>query len=173
MASYHSGFSLIETGIVLMLLSALMCLGMHSFQEYDRLLLHNELNRLYMLCIAYSQRAALQQRPYEITFSSTNSQIINITEPSQEEIHHLTNGTQFGILTSVKGPPATPQNFITQPITFVGNKITFYPDGKIQPGTLYLTDTNKRWLYALSCSVGTLSYLRRYRYEQNKWILMA
>lgn len=57
--------------------------------------------------------------------------------------------------------------------TFSQREVIFYPDGKIKPGTLYLTDTQHKWWYALTCQVGEISYLRRYRQEGTKWVCFA
>lgn len=57
--------------------------------------------------------------------------------------------------------------------TFVQNRIIFFPDGKIQPGSLYLTDTQERYLYALTIPVGQVSYIRRYRYDHHRWVLLV
>ena len=85
----------------------------------------------------------------------------------------LPHTVQFGVLPGIMGPPATPTHAITQPITFVGNKILFYPEGIIQAGAIYLKDTKNRVQYALSSGVSTVSYLRKYQYTGGEWKLLS
>jgi hypothetical protein len=80
----------------------------------------------------------------------------------------------FGFLPQSKGPPSQPKKLISTPVTFKKNKSSecaiFHPDGTITPGTLYLIDSKKKYMQALTLSVGKVSFLRRYIYQKKKWV---
>jgi len=82
----------------------------------------------------------------------------------------LSQPIQFGIMPNIKGPPSSAHTLITKPISFKNNTLVCYPSGIISAGTIYMTD-NKQCMYALSCPVGYVSYLRKYRYA-NGWKLI-
>jgi len=84
----------------------------------------------------------------------------------------LPKSIRFGAPAEVKGPPATPMRPVDSPITFKNAQITFYPDGIISAGTVYLTDTDQKTCYALTCGVGSVSFLRAYRYDKG-WQLLS
>ena len=79
--------------------------------------------------------------------------------------HALPSMLRFGFLTTSKGPPSSPINLIHTAITFPGKKVTCFPDGTIQAGTVYLVDDQKCTMYALTCGVSAVSFLRKYRYD--------
>jgi len=77
----------------------------------------------------------------------------------------LCSYARFDTIKNLKGPPSAPTTAITKPITFINNKITFTPNGILQPGTIYLADSKKHCQYALTIPVSQISFLRRYRYD--------
>lgn len=80
----------------------------------------------------------------------------------------LPKGVTFGWLPAVQGPPATPRTPVTTASTFAHHVITCSPEGVVSSGTVYLTDSKKTVLYALSSGVGSVSFLRKYRYAK-RW----
>jgi Tfp pilus assembly protein FimT len=78
----------------------------------------------------------------------------------------LPKGVMFGWLAAVQGPPATPQALLTTASTFARNTIACSPEGTISSGAVYMTDAKKTVLYALSSGVGSVSFLRKYRYAK-------
>lgn len=152
----RSGFSLFELCVVISLLAVIAHLGMYGFASYDRLLVHQELDRLYMLFVMLSRKAVV------------NNQLIEWALNEQD----LAQGVQFAITPALEGPPSTP-HALSEPITYKEKKVLFSPDGKIQAGSIYLTDRYKRWQYALTTGVGHVSYIRRYRYDHPKWVLLS
>lgn len=72
---------------------------------------------------------------------------------------------RFGFLPDAKGPPSHPNTLIHSAITFVQKKVTCFPDGTIQAGTVYLVDDKKSCMYALTSGVAAVSFLRKYRYD--------
>lgn len=112
----------------------------------------------------YLQRIAMVTNKKQIlTFDTARN---CYTYRGHEE--RLSSYTTFGTLNNVKGPPSTPTHTINNPITFIGKRITFTPNGILQPGTIYLTDKNKQYQFALSVPVSQISFLRKYQYD-GKW----
>ena len=85
----------------------------------------------------------------------------------------LPSQIMFGVIPGVKGPPSLPKKLVAKPITFKGSRISFFPEGIISSGTIYVTDRYKKFLYAISCSVSQVSYLRKYAFNDNKWVLIS
>lgn len=167
------GFALVELSIVIALLIIIAMLTLQSFSFYNRLFLHAEIDRLYTLLVATSRRAAIDHQPHEISFDETGTYKYAAHQSSKNYTKEkLAQGVMFGLLPGIKGPPAQPKDLVKKPITFEKQRITFAADGKAQAGTLYITDTKKQWQYAISAPVGTISYLRRYRYHHNRWELI-
>ena len=126
-----------------------------------------ELEHLYSVSYYLQRRALMLHKPQTITFDiQTNSYQANGKK------YRLPSHVRFGTADGVKGPPSSPNALIKQPITFVKNSITFHPDGVIQAGAIYLTDVGKHCTYALSCSVSSVSYLRKYQYTDG-WHLIS
>ena len=164
--SKHSGFSLLELSLVLLIIALLMMLSGAQTTFVERILVRNELEQLYTVCY-YLQRCAMTQRkPQTVTFDIQKRQYrYHNTE------HALPDQVCFGCAPKAKGPPSSPHTAITNPITFKNNTIIFHPDGIIQSGAVYLTDRKHRHTYALSCAVSQVSYLRKYQYT-DKWVII-
>ncbi len=163
-----NGFTLVELSVVLALCMLVGTLAMINFSWLDRVAVRTELDTLYATCHYLQQRARATNTPQELLFNpGTNSYSYSTAQFS------LPHTVQFGVLPGIMGPPATPTHAITQPITFVGNKILFYPEGIIQAGAIYLKDTKNRVQYALSSGVSTVSYLRKYQYTGGEWKLLS
>ena len=77
----------------------------------------------------------------------------------------LPPGIRFGFLPNTKGPPSAPTTVLQSAITFPGKKVSCYPDGTIQAGTVYLVNDKKSCMYALTSGVSAVSFLRKYRYD--------
>ena len=158
------GFSLIELSIVLLLIALLVTLSGTQTSFLDRMVLRNELEQLYTTC-SYLQRSAIAtNKKQQLTFDIPR----NRYRYHQTE-HALSTRIRFGTAAGVKGPPGDPKQLINNPISFKNNTITFHPDGVIEPGTVYITDSKQQYTYALSCAVAQVSYLRKYQYT-GKWI---
>ncbi len=130
----------------------------------QRIFVRSELDHLYAVCYYLQRRAMICQQPQTLSF-----------DVSKQRYHYnnrdviLPRHVRFGCARGVKGPPSAAQDVIRNPVTFKNNKITFHPDGIIQAGAVYLTDSYHRFSYALSCAVAHVSYLRKYQYT-GKWI---
>lgn len=125
-----------------------------------------ELNKLHAVC-QYAQRYAM---------ASNQAQVITFNIPAntyyfQGREEKLSSGMQFGFIPGVKGPPAHPVSVLSKPITFSEGSITFYPDGIMQSGTIYLVNARNTVMYALSNAVSQVSHMRLYTYD-GSWRLL-
>jgi hypothetical protein len=162
------GFSLIELCVVFALLGCMVMLSMHLFSLSDRMVVRFEVDTLYALFTNFAQRAVFLQQPQKIKFDIQQRSYIL---PDNDQIIKLPDRVHFGV------PHALQRSGYNKPVTFVGNSVLFHSDGKIQPGSVYLSDLAGKFGYALTCSVAQISYIRRYVYEGNMatsydWVLI-
>lgn len=83
------------------------------------------------------------------------------------QLHTLARGVTFAAPPGALGSPADPRKPITKPITFVDSKLTCYPQGTMQAGTIYLAAPTYKQYYALTSSVACYAFLRLYQYRLN------
>jgi prepilin-type N-terminal cleavage/methylation domain-containing protein len=160
------GFSLIELMITLTLCALIVTLTVVNVSFLHRGTVRNEVEKLYAACMYLQQRA----------LSGNQECLLELDEQRQEyrfdgKVERLDLAVRFGAPSTVKGPPSEPRAIIKSAITFPGKHIIFYPDGVISSGTVYLTDTEKSTVYALSSAVAQISHLRKYGYTDS-WKLL-
>jgi type II secretory pathway pseudopilin PulG len=157
------GFSLLECAIVIALLIIITSIIITHGTYLQRILVRQDLERLVVVCRFLQQTAMINNVSKELIFDRKNKSYTydSITEK-------LSRTTEFGVLPGTLGPPSDPSRPEVQPITFSNEKIIFHPDGIIQPGTVYLISKDMHIMYALTCAVGQVSFLRIYRYD-GKW----
>lgn len=162
------GFSLLEVTIVLALVLVMCGLGISfSWRLFDTTLTRLEFDNIYMLFMQLQRQALIDRKTHTIQFDPVH----NIYRWDGHE-HALPAPVLFGTIPKASGPPSSPSRPLVTSITFPENKVTFSPDGHIQPGTLYVTDATKKILYALSCPVSDISYIRRYTFD-TQWHLLS
>jgi len=166
------GFALIELSLVIALMIMVTMLAVQGFSFYQRLILHAELDKLYTFFLATARKAAVDNQTYTIRFDAPQHSYTT-RNAHNTTTYKLPEGVIFGLLPGIYGPPAQPKAAVRSPVTFEKQQTIFYADGRIQPGTVYITDAKKQWQYSLSVPVGTISYIRRYRYQHKKWELVA
>ena len=156
----RNGYLLIELLIVFSLFIFCATVMIYHKNYLHRLVVRAELEKLYTTCIYLRAKAVTDNKELMLHFDQTkqNYSYGTVTE-------HLPKLVQFGSLKGAEGPPSTANLPINSPITFVQQRIIFYPTGIIQSGTIYLVDRNKTVMYALSNPVSHVSFLRRYRYD--------
>jgi type II secretion system protein H len=154
------GFTLVEVMVVIALIALLAVLSIATVSFLTKSIVRTELDRLYMTCTYLQQSAQVDGQDQYLVFDQHNHRY-----SFEGQTYQLPPQVVFGVLPGVKGPPSAAHHSIANPITFAHNTIIFHPDGIVQPGTVYLTDIHKKVLYALSCSVTQVSYLRRYEYD--------
>ena len=157
------GFSLLECAIVVALLIIIAHIIVIHGTYLQRILVRQDVEKLMAVCRFLQQTAMVTNTTKELVFDQKNK---SYTYNSTTE--KLSKNTEFGILPGTLGPPSNPTHPITSPITFSNEKIIFYPDGIIQPGTVYLIRKDIQVMYALSCAVSQVSFLRIYHYD-GKW----
>lgn len=162
----NKGFSLIEVLIVLALIGTITALAIWNTQSLYRLTVRADIEKLYTTCLYLQQKALSCQEKQTLYFALDKK-----TYRYENCAERLNTQVLYGFIAGAKGPPSSPHVLITQENSFENNQIVFYPDGVIQAGTLYLTDVNKRVLYALTSGVGQVSFLRKYYYD-GSWHLL-
>lgn len=155
-----NGFSLIELSIVILLCTIIMGLGLACGSFIYRALVRQEAEKLALVC-RYLQHAAMMSNEPKMLMFDLKQHCYSYDGCSVR----LSNQVKFGVLEGVKGPPSKPAHFIESPISFKDGRIIFYPDGIIQSGTVYLIGKNAQIMYALSCPISQVSYVRIYKYD--------
>lgn len=154
------GFSLFEVMIALSLLLIIITLTTVSTRFFHRSMVSAQIDLLHNTCYYLQQYAIATNTIQELTFNCQDHSYCY-----HDHTYKLPTSVAFGMRNDAKGPPSAPYAFISKPITFVENKILFYPDGIISAGTVYLVSADKTHLYALSNGISAVSYLRKYYYD--------
>ncbi len=161
------GFALIEVGVVLVLLSMLSILVIVQWSCFARSMVRSQMDMLAAHCMHAQRCAQLANEPIQVTFDLAHQAY------TVQGYHHALGGNvRFGVVPGVQGPPSTPTKPIGNPVTFPQCRITFWPSGIMQAGTVYLVDATHQYQYALSCAVSTFSYLRKYRYDRGWQVII-
>ena len=160
------GFSLIELMVALAIFSVIIALTFTNVSFLEQSLAHNEIDKLHSIAHYLARRAQMTNQEQVLQFDRFGK---SYRFNGRKET--LPKGIEFGTLPSIKGPPSSALHAITNPITFKGERITFHPQGIMQSGTVYLMHKKQQSIYALSCAVAQVSFLRKYRYDK-RWILM-
>lgn len=163
----YAGYLLIQIGIVLALLLVIITLSLSQSTLLRKQLMHAEVEKLAVLFRYFQQRACVTQTEQTLIFDERTSSYSSGTYKQT-----LPFGIQFGFVSSCYGPPSKPQIVINKSITFKNNTVLFSPDGCISSGTLYLVDTEKKYMYALTAPISNISFLRIYRYD-SQWTCLS
>jgi prepilin-type N-terminal cleavage/methylation domain-containing protein len=160
------GFSLIELCITIALFALIATITFPSLWFLRRQQVISEVDKLFSV-FSYLQQAAIAgNKDLMLQFN------IELNSYSFENTKiQLSEYTKFAIKEGVKGPPSSPIKTISSPITFIKEQVVFYADGKMQPGTVYLTDSKKHYLYAITIPISQVSLIRKYKYT-TKWVLI-
>lgn len=162
----QTGFSLVSVLVSVAIVGVLMSLAMVNLSFLDRLIVRSELQALYATCCYAQQVAQAHQAPCTIVCDA-----VRHTYTCNGHVRALPASIMFGTKPGVYGPPSTPTTLVGNPITFSNATIRAAESGVLSAGTIYMVDKNKRYQYALSCSVSQVSYIRCYRYDNGFHIL--
>jgi hypothetical protein len=162
------GFFLINLVIACSLLLIIVSLSVSQTSFFRRFLMRSEVEKLYLLFFYLNQRALVTNKEQTLYFDTTTNSY-HYTDKKEQ----LASALCFGILSHANGPPSNPNKALTQPITFVDDTVHFYPDGTISAGSIYISDNDRGLLYALTISVGHISYLRKYHFSNGSWMPIA
>lgn len=160
------GFTLLYGGIVLALIAVILSLLFPRFVALDIRAVESEVRKLHQVCWFLRQRALATGHPQVLTIDSQSN-----AYHGAHYTERLAPSVMFGVIPGVKGPPSNPTQPLDFPVTFKDSTITFYPDGIIESGAVYMTDKDQRVMYALSSGVGHASYIRMYKHRDS-WELI-
>jgi hypothetical protein len=136
--------------------------------------LSNEIKKLESIILYLRQKAMAGSNPYQLQFFPAKNSYSYKTKYGKTNLITLNKNIAFGFIEKSKGPPSSPKKTISSSVTFKNKSshetATLSTDGKITPGTIYLIDTKKKYMQALTLPIGQISYIRRYRYQNNNWI---
>lgn len=170
-----SAYSLFECVVVLALLALIFSFSAYFINNRgSAALVHQDLDRLHAVLVFMQRKALLEGKACCVSFDLKKNRY------TADTVHTLSRGVIFGAPDQVHGPPSRPTALITNSVTWPQGIITFYPasldgqiivPGAISAGAIYLTDTKKSCLYALTCDASAFTHIRRYRYD-NSWVLI-
>lgn len=153
--------------LVIALIALLAMLGVSSFDYLHKILVHSDGERLYSLILGQRAQAMATGQQIDLHIDVKNGLVTGAN------VHDsCTNGVLFDMPSKTYGPPSKPTELLKNACTFVDNTIRIDPDGSINAGSLYLTDTQKTCCFALTVPTGAYPFLRLYRYDK-KWHLLS
>lgn len=175
-------FTLLELMLTLCIGLILCSMAIPHFMNRNQHQLMHELERLEVIFYYLQQRAIATNVAQELILDPV-SQTYAYRKNNQLVTYRLAPNVSFGFISGVLGPPSQPIKPIASALVFAqyaqeGQKAGLFsakilPSGKISPGTLYLTDKTKNVMGALTCGVSRVSYIRRYLYQSQEWILLT
>jgi hypothetical protein len=163
---YKSGFTLLECCIASALCLILLSIGFGTLSYVRAWLIRSDIHMLQAVC-RYAQQCAV---------ISARSQVIHLDIEGNcyrlnGRLFKLSPGVCFGVPAGVMGPPSGPVRELVYPCTFAHNQIVCSPHGIISSGAVYLSDSSRSMVYALSNAVSHVSYMRMYVYKDSWQIL--
>ena len=168
-----SAFSLIELFVVIASIVILFMFTIPKMTFFNKFILQNEADKLFTVFSFLQQRSIASNKPCKLFFDIKQNSYSYDLE-NKLHVHKLPEVVKFGFLHGVYGPPSDPTQQIAEAITFKTEgknelSVTFFPDGKIQPGTIYLVDRDQKFMMAITCPISNVSYIRKYRFDSGKW----
>jgi type II secretory pathway pseudopilin PulG len=173
-------FTLIELLLVVALMLFLSVLAIPALFDLDSYVLNNELEKLAVVLGYQQQRALVTNQIQTLTLDGVAQTYTYFVNNNKLVVYKISDRLRFGFIKTALGPPGDPKVPIDQAITFTPHPtktnnfiIVLFPNGNISAGSLYIVDKNERIMGALTCSVSRVSYIRRYLYQSNQWVLVA
>mgnify|MGYP006290206435 FL=1 len=172
----RKAFSLIEILIVIAILFTLFTVSFSRFSFFNKFIVKSEVDNLYNTFYFLQQKAIAGNCEQKLYFDLNNNSYFYFLNGKKVN-HKLANLVEFGFKNGVLGPPSSPVKPIKNTITFKKDKkcgyfTEFYSNGIIDSGTIYFVDRNYKYLFALTCPISQVSYIRKYQYLKNKWIIV-
>lgn len=162
-----NGFLIFQVGIVLALMVLIITLSLSQTSVLRRHIVHAHAQKMSILFRYLQQKACAMQKEQTLIFDERSVRYYTDTAE-----YFLPQGVRFGFSYNAYGPPSSPKQIISKAITFKNNTVTFSPDGSITPGTIYMTDAQKKMTYALTVPISSISLLRLYRLESS-WVCLS
>lgn len=183
----RKAFSLIELLIFLSLILVMVTVAVPRLDFFNNYFLSHELDKLFVTFSYLQQKAIAGNKKYSITFNladnSYSYQSENPVNISEFVTTRLSESVAFGFIEGVMGPPSNPTQKIEKSINLekiinnsdrkLSEQVSFWPNGRISHGTIYLVDKSHKHMGALTCSVSQVSYIRRYKYENSRWEMLG
>jgi len=152
--------------VVIALIALIAGISIASSRYMHKTLVRTELDLLCTTCFYLRNAAIAANKEISLVFDEAENRYF-----FEDEVHQLPAAVRFGFLPEAKGPPSSADTHLQSAITFANKRITFYSDGIISSGTVYLIDAHRSSLYALSNGIAQFSLLRKYHYD-GAWQLM-
>jgi len=156
----QSGSSLIELLIVMTLCVCVLQLVMSLGTFFNRAIVRAALDDIHGCCTYAHMQALTSGHESTIRFDVDN----HVYYWNDTKIV-LPARVYFGVVHGAKGPPFSPTYPITYPVTFKDRTIVFKDNGSIRAGSVYFTDSQALYGYALTIAVAPYAYIRRYYYD--------
>lgn len=169
--SRNKGFTVIEVIISITILTLIFTLIAANVKFLNRFILRSEVDKLFSVFNYLKQRAFSTGKEQKLRFDIKNG--------CYEYDSHVCilpkRYAEFGYHVQASGTPSKPNLKISKAVTFDGDTVVFYPDSVVDSGTVYMTDGERNFLYAISSGVGNVGYIRKYVYnfaDNAKWVLI-
>jgi Tfp pilus assembly protein FimT len=160
----RSGFSLIEFIIAFALMALLILLAIPHMGFLQRRFVKADAEEL-LSTMLYMQREAMVSN----TKKKLNFLVLKNQYHYNSITRSLSQGVMFGIINGVAGPPSKQEKSPKAAVTYENQEIVFWPDGKMSPGSVYLTNTERDVMYAVTTPISHISYIRMYCYFRGNW----
>ncbi len=162
----HPGFLVFQAGIFLCLLLMILSIAVPRFIFLQRRAPYYEAQKFRQFCWYARQHALATGKDCVVTIDVKNGTYSGLGRSEK-----LLSGVIFDTVSGALGPPSNPTRPLLKPVTFKNETITLYAEGIVESGTVYITDSDRTVLYAVSSGVGHTSLLRLYKY-QGSWELV-
>ncbi len=164
-------FSLFELLAVVAVIIILLTVTVSNSSFFNKFVLKNEVDKVFTLFSYLQQKAIASNKQQEIVFDLQNNSYLMNFESKENK---LANVVKFDFLPNSYGPPSDPTKLIQSAVSFKKDgqnkfKAIFYPDGKIESGSIYLIDKDYKYMMALTVPVSNVSYIRKYEYKDGRW----
>ncbi len=155
----NKGFSLIELTITITVIVIVYAIAIPTLSYVNKTMLNLELKNIYILFTYLKQKSITKNQIHKLVFNvKKNFYTYQIND--RKVLRKLPYNLKIGILEKSFGPPSKKTGPLNKPVTFINNKVIFYPDGKISPGSLYLKSGNN--MVAITCPISKIAYIRQY-----------
>jgi prepilin-type N-terminal cleavage/methylation domain-containing protein len=163
----RQGFTLLELIVTLAIFTIILSISLSSLDFYRAQLVKAEIIKLELNIKYLHKLAGLKNTQLKLHFNLKSN-----TYNFENETQHLNKNVIFDFLKGSYGPPSNPTKSINSACTFEDHQIIFEPNGRFSSGLIYLCDSKKKYMYALTTGVAKKQTVRKYQYSNNKWKLI-
>jgi competence protein ComGC len=160
-------FSLMEVLVVICIFSILIILTFPMILN-EKCYLDSDVNNIHTTFIYLQQRTLASNKNNSLSIDTKNN-CLSFKKNNSSIIIKLHHAITFGFLKNISGPPGKATKIIKKSHTFPSNKVTFYNNGNISPGSLYFITKSKKYMRAITISVSGFSMPKKYEYYNYQW----